>query len=38
MVRRVTRRALKSLALVALARLVLAGVPALARYLRMRDT
>jgi hypothetical protein len=38
MVRTVTRRALRSLAMVALARLVLAAVPALARYLRMRNT
>jgi len=38
MVRTVTRRALKSLAVVMLARVVLAGIPALARYLRMRNT
>jgi len=38
MVRRVTRRALKSVLIVFLARLALAAVPALARYLRMRDT
>jgi len=38
MVRTVTRRALKSVALVLLARVLLAAVPALARYLKMRNT
>lgn len=38
MVRTVTRRALKSVAVVLLARVFLAAVPALARYLRMRNT
>ena len=38
MVRTVTRRALKSVVLVLLARVFLASVPALARYLRMRNT